>query len=73
MGLRFVSPQEAVAFVNWLNFQGIARRDIAAAIESDFEAAQVFFGMALIQFRAERKRRTAVAQWLKRLENERSA
>ena len=73
MGLRFVSPHEAVAFVNWLNFQGITRRDIAAAIESDFEAAQVFFGMALLRFRAEQRRRAAVAQWLERLESERSA
>ncbi|CAG0957790.1 hypothetical protein PLCT2_00578 [Planctomycetaceae bacterium] len=62
MGMRFVSPQEAMAFVNWLNFQGITRRDIVVAIESDFGAAQAFFGAALIWFRAEQKRRAAVAK-----------
>ncbi len=71
--VRFVSLQEALAFVNWLNFQGITRRDIVAACESDFEAAQVFFGAALIQFRAKQKRRAAVVQWLEWLEGERSA
>ncbi|CAG0936310.1 hypothetical protein TFLX_05178 [Thermoflexales bacterium] len=73
MGVRFVSPQEAVAFVNWLNFQGITRRDIAAAIESDFGAAQVFFGAALMWFRVEQERRAAVTKWLERLGSERSA
>ncbi len=73
MHLRFLSSQEAGAFVNGLHFQGITRRDIVAAVESDFEAAQMFFGLALLRYRAEQRKRAAVVRWLEWLENERSA
>ncbi len=68
MIVRFTSRQEAIAFVNWLIFQGIRRDMIAAAIESDFQAAQEFFGMALLRFRAEQDRRAAVDRWLEFLD-----
>ncbi len=70
MIVRFRSYQEATAFVGWLIFQGITRDMIAAAIESDFQAAQEFFGVALLRFRAERVRRAAVDRWLDVLESE---
>ncbi len=70
MIVRFTSPQEATAFLNWLTFHGITRGAVAGAIESDFRAAQEFFGMALLRFRAERERRAAVDRWLDVLESE---
>ncbi len=70
MIVRFESPQEAIAFVNWLTFQGITRADMVMAIESDFRAAQEFFGAALLKFRAEQSRRAAVTSWLEVLESE---
>lgn len=68
--VRFDSPQEATAFIDWLNFRGITRGDMAAAIESDFQAAQEFFGTALLKFRAERQRRIALDRWLDFCESE---
>ncbi len=73
MGVRFTSTREAIAFINWLYLQGITRRNIAAAIESDFEAAQVFFGLTLLEFRAEKDRRVAVSELLEGLESEESS
>ncbi len=70
MTVRFVSLQEALAFMNWLNFRGITRESIAAAIEVDFRAAQEFFGTALLKFRDEQERRFAVDSWLYLLESE---
>lgn len=70
MIVRFDSRQEVAAFVNWLIFQGITRDMMAAAIGSDFQAAQEFFGLALVRFRAERERRAAIDRWLELLESE---
>lgn len=68
--VRFNSPQEATAFVNWLTFYGITREAITAAAEFDFRAAQEFFGTALLRFRAERERRIMLDRWLDLCESE---
>jgi len=68
--VRFRSGQEYLAFIAWLNFQGITRGDIAQAIASDYRAAQEFLGTALLKFRAEQERRAAVDTWLDLLELE---
>ncbi len=70
MIVRFTSTQEAIAFLNWLTFHGITGGDVAAAIESDFRAAQEFFGATLLRFRAEQERRIALERWLELLESE---